>query len=599
MVIGYCPKCGTEIEEGEKFCKHCGIGVNEEKVQVNESLQKIIDYYDIKEEKELLKQDKIPVPWIFRSALLYSFAYIVGGIWYLAFMLRGWDPKSGIGILIVCGWGLFGYVKSLEISSAIGEGLMMFETSNGVVFNVIGQYLRICIPMIILGTIDAWVYAFHGIISDIIVLLAVLNILFFVLYLILTLVIGHLGIGLRIFGVPKYIQRQKEIDEKNREIGNENSRNKYNLELVQALSKIQNIQFIQYMADAIDLYNEENYDDALANVRRALESYLYQRMEQEEIIFSDARDLNTYEMIKKLGRDEQYLHSIRRMCNTGVHALESDDSVEKDTAQSAIREMLSALAKYSEIYKSDTGVIEKINNNLELFFERAQNHAKRGNEKDGLLNTRKALECIVRGYMKFNHIICSYGHEKNLNGYIDMLFEQKIISENSKNSMHRIRMASNKGAHVEKEQSKKQNLNVIISLLEKEIEIYLESQKKEPSNEELLDQISEYEGEDEMLDELDDDYDDDYDDMDDYDDNEYYDDSGERYYEDADEDEYLCAKDLHNPANYYNPLRDSTYRSHDPNEYYNVFDDREDYINGTNSTFDANVLGEDDNAFYC
>ena len=102
-----------------------------------------------------------------------------------------------------------------------------------------------------------------------------------------------------------------------------------------------------------------------------------------------------------------------------------------------------------------------------------------------------------------------------------------------------------------------------------------------------------------MLDELDDDYDDDYDDMDDYDDNEYYDDSGERYYEDADEDEYLCAKDLHNPANYYNPLRDSTYRSHDPNEYYNVFDDGEDYINGTNSTFDANVLGEDDNAFYC
>ena len=160
-------------------------------------------------------------------------------------------------------------------------------------------------------------------------------------------------------------------------------------------------------------------------------------------------------------------------------------------------------------------------------------------------------------------------------------------------------MASNKGAHVEKEQSKKQNLNVIISLLEKEIEIYLESQKKEPSNEELLDQISEYEGEDEMLDELDDDYDDDYDDMDDYDDNEYYDDSGERYYEDADEDESLCAKDLHNPANYYNPLRDSTYRSHDPNEYYNVFDDGEDYINGTNSTFDANVLGEDDNAFYC
>ena len=88
MAIGYCPKCGTEIEKGEQFCKHCGTAVNEEKVQVNESLQKIIDYYDIKEEKELLKQDKIPVPWIFRSSLLYFFSYIVGGIWYLAFMLR-------------------------------------------------------------------------------------------------------------------------------------------------------------------------------------------------------------------------------------------------------------------------------------------------------------------------------------------------------------------------------------------------------------------------------------------------------------------------------------------------------------------------------
>ena len=596
MVIGYCPKCGTEIEEGEQFCKHCGTAVNEEKVQVNESLQKIIDYYDIKEEKELLKQDKIHVPWIFRSALLYYFAYIVGGILYLNLMGQWFDPETGLGIIIVVGWGLFGYVTSVGFYFEFDKELMTFETSRGKGFNVIGQYLRMCIPMIILQAIPYdWDRAYHGIILGIIGFSAVLNILFPVLYSILTIVIGNLRIGLRIFGVPKYIQRQKEIDEKNRKIGNENSRNRDNLELVQALSKIQNIQFIQYMADAIDLYNEENYDDALANARRALESYLYQRMEQEEIIFSDARDLNTYEMIKKLGRDEQYLHSIRRMCNTGVHALESDDSVEKDTAQRAISEMLSALAKYSEIYKSDTGVIEKINNNLERFFERAQNHAKRGNEKDGLLNTRKALECIVRGYMKFNHIICSYGHEKNLNGYIDMLFEQKIISENSKNSMHRIRMASNKGAHVEKEQSKKQNLNVIISLLEKEIEIYLESQKKEPSNEELLDQISEYEGEDEMLDELDDDYDD----MDDYDDNEYYDDSDETYYEDEDEDDSLCAKDLHNPANYYNPMRESTYRSHDPNEYYNVFDDGEDYINGTNSTFDANVWGEDDNAFYC
>ena len=73
MVIGYCPKCGTEIEEGEKFCKHCGIGVNEEKVQVNESLQKIIDYYDIKEEKDLPVVNARPVICII-IGLAFSFA---------------------------------------------------------------------------------------------------------------------------------------------------------------------------------------------------------------------------------------------------------------------------------------------------------------------------------------------------------------------------------------------------------------------------------------------------------------------------------------------------------------------------------------------
>lgn len=584
MVIGYCPKCGTEIEKDDLYCKKCGMKIlkkcdlDPKKIQMKKDMEEIADFYNL---KELEKYEEPQIPGIYKNVIVYILSYILSGIVYVYF-IANMTGSTLWGIWAAIGYIFMIYI-GLESGSNVGLSLTRESKNETVkVYQIDVAYIAAIASLIIIviASKSTWPIMHFLVLSNIMLFLA-------------------RGVGICIGGWwsmlfnPFCGQKLRELYEKINE-------NDYVIIRRKVLEQY-GAQPINYMANAIRLYKEGNYDDATANVRRTLEWYLYLKIELRDIIFTEEKEITIYNMIKKLEwEDNEDVSYIRKKCNSSVHALTGASSMSQREVCHLIESMLDEMTCHHSTYYLISHIacsvnIEDNNADMRKFFERAQNHAKRGNEKDGLLNTRKALECIVRGYMKFNHIICSYGHEKNLNGYIDMLFEQKIISENSKNSMHKIRMASNKGAHVEKEQSKKQNLNVIISLLEKEIEIYLESQKKESSNEELLDQISEYEGEDEMLDELDDDYDD----MDDYDDNEYYDDSDETYYEDEDEDDSLCAKDLHNPANYYNPMRESTYRSHDPNEYYNVFDDGEDYINGTNSTFDANVWGEDDNAFYC
>ena len=535
---------------------------------MNESMKKIVAFYDIKEQQELKKE--LYVPWIFRSKILYFLPYLVAG-WYYAHMM---NTAMGTSILWFI-WGLIGYVVFFYYFLILeNPSFVSWEISGKEVFNV-GHYPFLIMTML---TINRLIEKF--------VFLTALHIML-VVVVIINYVIWKIAFGYGILVLSGYKRRDEEINQINEKISQDNWENKKKKENVESLIIIQNMQSIQYIADAIDLYNEENYEDAVANIRRALESYLYQRMETEGIIFNDKMELNTFNMIKKLQYSKSELNYIRKSCNSCVHTLENDTFIGREQAKYLINTMLVQLISYSEVADRNTNIVEEINKNLETYFERAKTHERRKNEKDSLLNMRKSLECIVRGYMKFNHIICAYGHDKNLNGYIDMLFEQEIISAKSKKAMHEIRMASNKGVHVEKSQTKQPDLHSIIVLLEKEIEIYLESQRKE-NPEDVVNRMVEYEGDEELDDDDDyyyDDYDEDYDDddEDDYDEDDYEDDydydnywNENAYGEDDDYDE-----DEYNPKLYYDVSRRYNPEiRNDINEYYNPFglnSDDEDY----------------------
>lgn len=538
-------------------------------------MKKIVAFYDIKEQQELKKE--LYVPWIFRSKILYFLPYLVAG-WYYARMMSAFFVLSALGFV----WGLIGYVVIfcflLAFESDMNVPFVSWKISGKEVFNI-GQYPFLIMTMLTMN----WLME-----NDVCEVMIGLNIMLFVVGII-NYAIWKIAFGYGIFVLSGYKRRGEEIDKINEKISEDNRENKKKKENVESLITIQNTQSIQYIADAIDLYNEENYEDAVANIRRALESYLYQRMETEGIIFNDKMELNTFNMIKKLQYSKSELNYIRKSCNSCVHTLENDTFIGREQAKYLINTMLVQLIGYSEVAGRNTNIVEEINKNLETYFERAKTHERRKNEKDSLLNMRKSLECIVRGYMKFNHIICAYGHDKNLNGYIDMLFEQEIISAKSKKAMHEIRMASNKGVHVEKSQTKQPDLHSIIVLLEKEIEIYLESQRKE-NPEDVVNRMVEYEGDEELNDQDDDDYydddydedydddDEDYEDEDDYEDDYDYDNywNENAYGEDDDYDE-----DEYNPKLYYDVSRRYNPEiRNDINEYYDPFglnSDDEDY----------------------
>lgn len=526
-------------------------------------MKKIVTFYDIKEQQELKKE--IYIPWIFRSAILYFLPYLVAG-WYYVRIMSAFFVSSALGFI----WGLIGYVVACAGTLLLDLLFGVLEITGKEVYNV-GQYPFLIMTMLTMN----WLME-----NDVCEVMIGLNIMLFVVGII-NYVIWKIAFGYGIFVLSGYKRRGEEIDKINEKISKDNLESEKKKEKVESLITIQNMQPIQYIVDAIDLYNEENYEDAVANIRRALESYLYQRMETEGIIFNDKMELNTFNMIKKLRQNKFELNYIRKYCNSCVHTLENDTFVEREMAEDLINRMLDELINYSKEACINTNIVEEINKNLETYFERAKIHERRKNEKDSLLNIRKSLECIVRGYMKFNHIICAYGHDKNLNGYIDMLFEQEIISSKSKKAMHEIRMASNKGAHVEKSQTKQLDLQSVIVLLEKEIEIYLESQRKEKP-EDVVNRMVEYEGNEELNDQDDDDdyYDDDDDDYDEWNRNTYddYDDCwDENAYGTDDDDDY----DDYNPRAYYDVSR--AYNPEiqfNPNEYYDPFgvnSDDEDY----------------------
>ena len=569
---------------------------------MNENIAKIIRFYGVKERQTLIDKKEIYVSTC-RSKECY-FLYIVAMLYYEYIMMRSADHRSFISVGWLL-WGVVGYCIALflfeeKFNSWSMEGRIKVRQK----YEFIARCAQVLMPVLMSRGIIKWRISMLDEKSSLGIFIGFLFYTHILLYFLQLTNFFIWGIIFKIVisKVSNYEKEIKEIKEENEEIEKENkkiSEQNEKVDNIEQLKIIQDIPAMQYVGNAIDLYYEENYEDSVANVRRALECYLYQRIEQAGIMFTDEKELNTFSMIKKIDNIPA-LHYIRKTCNSCVHTLSGDTIIQREDAENVINSLLYQLVKYSNFYKPNTSTIEEINSNLNIYIERTKKHIEKGNLEDALLNIRKALECMVRGYIKSNHIVCTYGYELNLSGYIDTLYKQNIITENSKNIMHKIRMASNKGAHTESGQIRNvENINNIIYLLEQELAVYMESQKNEQTGEMILNQISEYEGneefiEEDMSDEYDEEYDynagyddcmsdydecmDDYVDcMDDYDyNNVYYDDNyvDDTYQEDDDFHSKVLDPQVYYDSSYYmNPfVQSDPMESLDP---YCLFHERE------------------------
>lgn len=574
---------------------------------MNENIAKIIRFYGVKERQTLIDKKEMSVPWIFKSKdIIYWILHVIAMLYYAYIMSSANHVNSISGGWFI--WGMIGYVVATVVAFGLIANLLSLDIWSEHGWNeIIGKYAQVLMSVLMVGWTKKWCLStldapglLRSLVGAILYFAFVLNFLL-VFSQMLNWIIWKICFGQVMFKVLGYEKKIKKIMEENEEIENENKKileQNEKVDNIEQLKIIQNIPAMQYVGNAIDLYYEENYEDSVANVRRALECYLYQRIEQAGIMFTDEKELNTFSMIKKIDNIPA-LHYIRKTCNSCVHTLSGDTIIQREDAENVINSMLYQLVKYSNFYKPNTSTIEEINSNLNIYIERTKKHIEKENLEDALLNIRKALECMVRGYIKSNHMVCTYGYELNLSGYIDTLYKQNIITENSKNIMHKIRMASNKGAHTESGQIRNvENINNIICLLEQELAVYIESQKNEQTGEMILNQISEYEGnedfiEEDMSDEYDEeyaynaDYDDcmtDYDDcMDDYDyNNVYYDDNyvDDTYEEDDDFHSKILDPQLYYDSSYYmNPfVQNDPMESLDP---YGLFHEREgDQFNG-------------------
>lgn len=209
----------------------------------------------------------------------------------------------------------------------------------------------------------------------------------------------------------------------------------------------------RYIQNSIELYEERNYEDAIVNIRKLLECFLYTKAEYNNVIFENEKELSIYNIIeyfKRNGeRDEACkYHWIRKQCNSGAHVL---DTAEEHYSEENVKEILDTmfwlLSSQTQIFNISEGR-EALENKMNVYFERSERYAVKNDYEDSLLNLRKSLECLFYGYMKYYHVICAFGHEMNLNGYIDMLCEKGYIDKKSKQVMHYIRAFGNKGAHI-------------------------------------------------------------------------------------------------------------------------------------------------------
>ena len=155
-------------------------------------------------------------------------------------------------------------------------------------------------------------------------------------------------------------------------------------------------QILQYMANAIRLYSDENYEDSLANVRRSLELYLYARMDYDNIMLEEEaqltifgildyyikqnkfnevnegyrhpngyyRDKNRYEDHKDI---EEVLKEIRLICNNNVHVSIdiNHEQISDSSVSKILKNMMNILIDDYQIFRGNSFVLSELNDRLE------------------------------------------------------------------------------------------------------------------------------------------------------------------------------------------------------------------------------------------
>lgn len=263
---------------------------------------------------------------------------------------------------------------------------------------------------------------------------------------------------------------------------------KYNETLYQSMQERERMyplqQMLEYkvmqpMMKAIRYYNEENYEDALANVRKSLELYLHEKLLYNNAFFSEAEEISIYNLIVYFAKKDfsfrpAGLHEVRRNCNQGVHALGNEQGMlsDKEKTEKSIRILLDYILEAQSVWKSNEEYLTGIEQQITLYVEKADKHIECGEYEDALLNFRRILECVVNGYMHHFSIVCTHGNSTDLNGFIDTLFAKRCITEKSQKNMHYIRKMGNKSAHGNERILDLKKLNDIYVIVKDEIHIY-------------------------------------------------------------------------------------------------------------------------------
>ena len=357
---------------------------------------------------------------------------------------------------------------------------------------------------------------------------------------------------------------------------------KYKLKFYEDVMSIKDNRILHYINKSITLYNQEFYEDAIAAVRKTLECYLYDILEHYNVMVREEQEIQIYNIIQYLESKKskwdygtESMHEIRKTCNSSIHVSGDRSDVTKEKTEELI---ISMMRECRPLYDTDIYDGEEVRKNLEekmyVYLERAKKYISMNDYEDALLNLRKSLECVVHGYLKLHHMICTYGREDNMSGYIDALFDKNYIGQHSKQNMHKIRDIGNKSVHMKEITGVQNTMNKVMALMEEEIKVY-ESHKRSIDEEfeyvEIDDDIkkeisvSEYE-EDEVEQEDIEQEDSGY-----YKNDEVYveynDNANNRQYE----EEERMPSELNDPEKYWDPTRrnDPVVQT-DPEEYWNT-----------------------------